>query len=137
MAMTAVRSLDELLEASKATESFKEAVRDVVRGKLSPPIRASRGAPAIKVLRVLQKILEAYPGEPITAVEIEGRSGCSDFRGEAVVYPSGRRLRFWWDCHWKAEQEGMTTWWGGADQTGAARQFGYQCFREFTEVTHP
>jgi hypothetical protein len=137
MEPTTVRPLQELLDQSRASDAFKKAVRDLAEGRRSPQIRTNRGAPTIKVLRFLQKLLEIYPDEAITEVEINGRSGCSEFHGEAVVYPSGRRIRFWWDCSWKAEQEGMSTWWGSPDQTKAAQVFGYQCFREFTEIDRP
>lgn len=134
MASTPVRELQEVLTQSHASETFKRAVLDLADGRVTSPIQVHRAVPPIKVLRFLHKLLEVYPQEPITAVEIIGRSGCSDFRGEAVIYPSGRKVRFWWDCAWKAEMEGMTTWWGAPDQTLAAQKFGYQCFREFTEI---
>jgi len=63
-------------------------------------------------------------------VEIEGRSGCSNFTGECRLEPGGVRITFDWDCAWKARVEGLTAY-GFPDQQRAAQQFGYDCFRVF------
>jgi hypothetical protein len=131
-----VPSLDDLLEASAATESFKHAAREFATRKavIDDRIAFSPGAPPVKVLRVLQQLLEAEPALVIDAIAVAGQSGCSDFRGELTARladGSSRRFRFAWDCAWKARQMGWNTFWGDPDQQKAAQAFGYRCFEVF------
>lgn len=126
-------NLDRLLQASHATPEFKQAVQDFANGEETDLIVTTR-APRIKVVRVLMKLLESHPKEPITDVKIDGQSSCSSFSGTLVFGPSQTKIRFNWDCAWKAEQEGLKTWYGMPDQTQAATRYGYQCFQQFQRL---
>ncbi|RMF58783.1 MAG: hypothetical protein D6743_17255 [Calditrichaeota bacterium] len=128
--------LDTLLAQSKAADEFKTAVRNFVKGRESDLIEYNLGAPRVKILRVLMKLLETYPEEPITHVWIQGQSSCSGFVGRLVFGPNDREVEFNWDCLWKAKQEGLRTWYGAPDQTKAAQLYGYQCFARFQEVSN-
>ncbi len=132
--ITYLDKLDDLLAKSRATESFKKAVKNFVKGEESNIIQFSPGSPRVKIMRVLVKLLEAYPNEKISDVVIEGHSTCSSFYGKLRFGPNGTEVQFNWDCHWKARQEGLRTWYGAPDQMKAAQLFGYQCFREFKKV---
>jgi len=123
-----------LLAHSNADESFKAAVDQFCADKPSDLIQYPAGAPRIKVLRVLMKLLEEFPNEPITDVHIEAKSTCSAYVGHLEFGPSHTIVRFKWDCLWKAKQEGLRTWYGEPDQSKAAKAFGYQCFEEFQRV---
>ena len=124
-------SLDELLGASNATAEFKEAVRALEAKLPQERIRFNPGAPPVKVLRFIMKLLEARPDLPVDHLEVRGTSGCSDYRGEAFAQPGNIRIRFAWDCRWQAEQLGWRDAFGDPDQIRAARTFGYQCFQQF------
>lgn len=126
----------EYLQRSAATDEFRAAIADFVRtGRSSQAVRFGYGCPPVKVERTITKVLEEYPGLPLESIEVEGASGCEFFRGTATLRAAGeqRRVRFWWDCKWKAQQEGWTDWFGFPDQTRAAREFGHDCFRQFAE----
>jgi hypothetical protein len=126
----------EYLERSAATDSFRAALADFVRtGRSGDTIRFGYGCPPVKVERTITKVLEEYPGFPLESIEVDGASGCEFFRGTAILRGAGeeRRVRFWWDCKWRAQQEGWTDWFGFPDQTRAAREFGHDCFRQFAE----
>ena len=56
-----VRSLDDLPQASGATQEFKEAVRELMAGRTNPRIQFNRQSPAVKVLRLAMKLLEDFP----------------------------------------------------------------------------
>ncbi|RMD92737.1 MAG: hypothetical protein D6813_05400, partial [Calditrichaeota bacterium] len=73
--------LMELITQSQATPQFKKAVAEFLRGQDSNLIKYSIGSPRIKVIRVLTKLLEEFPQEPISHVEIQGSSSCSAYRG--------------------------------------------------------
>ena len=50
--------------------------------------------------------------------------------------PHGRRDApgpFHWDCKWRAQQQGWVDYFGFPDQTRAAREFGFDCFRSWVE----
>ena len=126
-----IATLEELLRGSNASKSFKEAVENFAKGKDSELIQYSMGSPKIKVLRVLQKLFETFPGKPITNVVIDGYSSCSAFTGTLEFAPDQTKVRFNWDCSWRAAQEGLKTWYGQSDQIKAAQLFGYQCFEIF------
>ncbi len=129
-----IRVLDDLLERSQAEPAFKRAVQAFAQGQPSELIRYSAGSPPIKVLRVLLQLLETFPDAPISDVEIEGRSSCSAYAGTLTFGPSQTRVRFEWNCSWKAQQEGFRTWYGAPDQTRAAHEFGHRCFRIFEKL---
>jgi hypothetical protein len=126
--------LQHLLNKSHATREFKDAILSFTGGADSPLIVYSERSPRIKVLRVLMKLLEAFPGAAIDSVHIEGESRCSSYRGHLMFGPDNQTIEFSWDCAWKAEQEGYMTWYGAPDQTKAAQEFGYQCFHRFARV---
>lgn len=132
------RPLAELLAGSAAAHSFLAAVADFERApRESELISFERGCPPVKVLRATMKLLEAEPGLAIESIRVEAQSGCSDFRGTIEARLAGgarRRFRFVWDCAWKAQELGWTTYFGDPDQQRAAREYGYQCFERFEAV---
>jgi hypothetical protein len=128
--------LREYIQRSRATPAFLEAVAAFGRaGDPNERVRFDRYAPPVKVERTLTKLLEEYPDLPIERVEIEGSSGCEFFRGMLTVHAGEetRRIAFHWNCRWKAEQLGWRDYFGFADQTRAAREFGHDCFQEWAE----
>jgi hypothetical protein len=126
-----VRKISDLLESSAATPAFKKAIAALEKGKASPLIRFEAGSPPVKVLRLIAKLIEERPDLAAESIEVSAQSGCSDFVGSAVVQPGPIHIDFEWNCRWRAEQQGWTDAFGDADQTRAAREFGYQCFRRF------
>lgn len=130
-----VPTLNDLLARSAATDAFRaEALELEASKKLGGRIRANGGAPPVKVLRTVMQLLDAHSDLAVDAVEVDGRSGCSDFRGTLrVTLADGtvREGRFVWDCAWRAAEQGWKTFWGDADQQRAAREFGYRCFEVF------
>lgn len=130
----AVRSMQEILERSSATDSFKQDVKSLVRGETTRFIHYPLSSPRIKVLRVILKFLDEFPLEPVEAMHLDAISGCATYEGTLRVEPGDRRFRFVWDCAWRARENKVTNRWGWLDQAEAARQFGYQCFRDFQEV---
>lgn len=131
--MIAEDMLTLLVEQSAATPEFQEALASWRRNRPQDRLEVLGYAPDIKVERVLTKLFEALPEQVIDRVVIDGRSGCSNFTGECRLEPGGVRLRFDWDCAWKARVEGLTAY-GFADQQRAAQEFGYDCFRVFEVV---
>lgn len=132
--------LRELLEQSRASEGFRDAIQGFLRdGRPSERLRFDLYSPPVKVERTLTKLLEAHPELPIETVEIEGSSGCEFYRGEMRVTAGGeaRRIRFHWDCKWRALQEGWTDYFGFPDQMRAAREFGYDCFKRWEVESEP
>jgi len=129
-------ALEKFLNESAAVPEFKEAVHAYADSrKPSDQIRANAGAPAVKVLRAITKLLEEFPGEPIESVEIDGSSGCSDFGGTMRVAGGAvGEINFLWDCAWKADQAGYKDSWGYPDQQRAAAEFGYDCFQVFERI---
>jgi hypothetical protein len=130
-------TLSNLLAASAATPSFREAVLAFLSGgHAGEAIIFSPAAPRIKVERTLAMILKAYPELAIVSVSIDARSGCEYFRGEAVIRTAHeeRWIEFDWDCRWKALQLGWTDYFGFPDQTRAAREFGFDCFRGWRDL---
>ncbi len=126
--------LKTLLENSKASDAFKNAVQDFADGREAQLIKYSLGSPKVKVQRVLMKLLEAYRNEQISEVDIQGASSCSGYVGTLTFGPNQTKISFNWDCEWKAKQEGFETWYGAPDQIKAASQFGYQCFEKFEVI---
>ncbi|MDX1973204.1 MAG: hypothetical protein SFY68_11800 [Candidatus Sumerlaeia bacterium] len=133
-------SFDSLLNSSSSTPEFQLVLRDFEKlgYSNSPALRYNSGSPAVKVGRFLQQLLETYPEWKITTVEVEAQSGCSDYHGFAEVGLANgekKRIRFTWDCAWKAEQEGLKTFFGTPDQQKAAQLFGYRCFQVFEVIS--
>lgn len=129
-------SLHAFLQRSHATEAFREALDRFLRDERpNAHVGFRASSPPVKVERTLTSILERFPDLPIERVEIDATSGCEYFRGTAVVYAGGeeRRIRFHWDCRWRAEQEGWQDYFGFPDQARAAREFGHDCFRSWEE----
>lgn len=128
-----------LLERSRATDDFRAYVAAFV-GDPRPNAGVTFDAysPPVKVERTLTKLLEAHPELEISRVEIEGSSGCEYYRGEMRVHTREggvQRVRFHWDCKWRAQQEGWTDYFGFPDQMRAAREFGHDCFRRWEVVS--
>ena len=129
-----VHTLEEILSASAARESFKAAIRELEAGRKTDPIRFNAGAPPVKVLRMLMKLLETHPEHPFESIEVQAASGCSDFKGSAKAEPGDIAVAFNWDCAWRARQQEWADHWGDPDQIRAAQTFGYQCFENFEVV---
>jgi hypothetical protein len=128
----------DLLARSAATAPFRDAVlRFLDTGQPCAHVSFQYGLPRVKVERTLIRLLERYPEHPIERVHVEGASGCEYFRGVLEVHAADRsvRVRFEWNCRWRAEQLGWIDWFGLPDQARAAREFGHDCFSEWEE--HP
>jgi hypothetical protein len=129
-------TIADLLDRSAATPEFRDAVmRFLDERRPNERVAFSPGSPPVKVERTLAKLLVEYPEHPIESIDVRGRSGCESFGGELEVRGGGesRRVSFLWDCRWRAEQEGWRDWFGFPDQIRAAREFGWNCFREWSE----
>jgi hypothetical protein len=126
----------ELLDGSSATDEFRDAVNRFVRdGRPNERLSFNRDCPPVKVERTLVRALEEYPGLQVESIEIRGSSGCEFFRGVIHLHTANevRRVSFHWDCKWKAMEMGWHDYFGFPDQTRAAREFPYECFRAWTE----
>jgi hypothetical protein len=135
MSKTTVATLDDLLAASRATAEFREAVARLSRHEApGDRITFNHGAPPVKVLRTITKLLEMEPGLAVDRVHVDAQSGCSDFHGTLTVNDGELIVRFRWDCAWRARQEGFFDHFGYPDQIKAARTFGYQCFEEWVPI---
>jgi hypothetical protein len=124
--------LIELLEGSAATPALREAVlRFAATARPTDRLAFPPHAPAIKVERALTKLFEEFPELPIEAVEIAGHSGCEFFKGVISARAADQvlRIRFEWNCKWKAMQLGWFDYFGFPDQGRAAREFDHDCFR--------
>lgn len=126
------------LERSAATPEFRDAVLAfVASGTPNDLVRFDHRSPPVKVERVLTKLLASEPATAISAVDVDGASGCEFYRGHARVEVAGgepRGFRFRWDCRWRAMEEGWTDYFGFPDQMLAAQRFGYDCFQVWEEV---
>jgi len=126
----------DLLDRSAATPAFREELGRFLRdGRSSGRVAYGYGCPPIKVQRTLHKLLVEYPHLPIESIEMNAASGCEYFRGQMTVRTAReeRRVSFHWDCKWRAEQEGWRDWFGFPDQSRAAREFDWDCFRGWRE----
>jgi hypothetical protein len=126
----------EFLERSQATAPFRESVVTFLKtGRANEHLVFDYRSPMVKVERALTKALEEYPDMPLESIELDAASGCEYFRGTMTLRAGGteRRVRFHWDCKWRAEQQGWRDYFGFADQTRAAREFGHDCFRTWHE----
>ena len=122
-----------ILTRSCATDRFKSDIIAFASRADVPSITLVRAVPRIKVVRLITQLLHAHPEWVIDRVQVDGRSGCSDFVGTAVVEGGGqsRLIRFAWDCRWRAEQEGWLDPFGFPDQIRAADEFGWNCFHHW------
>ena len=130
-------TLQHCLARSRATDAFKDAVVAFARsGRPNERVAFSPYSPAVKVERTLIKLLEEHPEIELDRVEVRGSSGCEFFRGDLSAFAGDdeRRVRFYWDCKWKAVEQGWTDYFGFPDQMRAAREFGYDCFREWEAI---
>jgi hypothetical protein len=126
----------EMLERSSVTEPFREAtVRFLREGRPNERVSFDRNCPPVKVERTLTRALEQYPELQIESIEVHGSSGCEYFSGLLHLHATTevRRVSFHWDCKWRAEEQGWHDYFGFPDQIRAAREFGYDCFKEWEE----
>ena len=128
--------LPTLLDRSLAAEAFKADVRALLAHQPAPRIVTARLAPRVKVARVIAQLLAAEPGLPVERIRVDAVSGCSDFRGTAVVETATevRTFEFVWCCQWRADQEGWRDAFGFSDQIRAAREYDWRCFERWDEV---
>lgn len=127
-----IMNLRDLAARSRATPAFRAALDGFLRdARPSEQIEFDRHSPAVKVERALTKLLVEHPELPIDRVTIDAASGCEYYRGEMRVSAGAEclRIRFHWDCRWKAAEQGWTDYFGFPDQIRAAREFGFDCFR--------
>ena len=127
---------EQLLDQSRAADTFKNAVRAYCATGGSDRIRIEGFAPKIKVRRLLTHMLAAEPHLPIEGISLRGRSGCSDFVGTVRVDTETEThvYEFVWDCRWRAEQEGWTDCFGLPDQIRAAEEYDWRCFVRWEPV---
>ena len=129
--------LHSFLQRSAATHAFRDALGRFLRdGRPCERVAFNHPSPPVKVERTLTKVLAAYPELAIERVEIQGATGCEFFRGTATIHAAGeaRRVKFDWDCRWRAEAQGWHDYFGFPDQARAAREFGWDCFRAWEEL---
>ena len=129
-------TISDLIDRSAAAGAFREAFQRFLNdGRSSERIRFGYGCPPVKVQRALHKALVEYPALSIESIEFRASSGCEYFRGTLIVrtQTEERHIGFYWDCKWRAEQEGWRDWFGFPDQTRAAREFDWDCFRSWNE----
>jgi hypothetical protein len=127
-------SLQHYLTLSRASEPFRAAVDEFLRtGRSNSRVVFDRHSPAVKVERTLIKALVEYPQLEIESIEIAGQSGCEYFRGELTLQSAAgvQKVEFHWDCRWRAEEKGWHDYFGFPDQIRAAREFGWDCFRDW------
>lgn len=127
--------METVIDGSRATPAFKDAVAAFLRGQASDRLRVESYAPPVKVQRVLAQLLAAEAALEIEHVVIRGRSGCSDFVGSVDVRTTtaAHTFDFVWCCRWRAETEGYVDYFGYPDQTRAAQEFGWRCFRQWEQ----
>lgn len=131
----AIYALADLLKESAATQEFKDAVTTFFNDKKQNDfIKHSSGIPAVKIIRVIMKLLQEYPETKIESIRVDAQSGCSNFDGMLAVEPENLTIHFSWDCAWRAKQSNVVNQWGMVDQAKAAWDFGYQCFSTFEPV---
>ena len=125
--------LDQLIDRSRATDAFKAELRAYLANRSADAITLARHSPRVKVARVVAQLLDAEPTLPIERIHIDAHSGCSDFDGmlRVVTTDGEQAFRFVWCCHWRAQEEGWTDWFGLPDQMRAAREFGWRCFKRW------
>jgi hypothetical protein len=126
-------TLRDLLARSSVAPSFRDAVEGFLRdGRPRDDLSFAFHAPPVKVERTLTQLLVSHPDVPVARVEIEAASGCEFYRGVLRVFTvegATRTVRFYWDCKWRAVEQGWSDYFGFPDQSRAAREFGHDCFR--------
>ena len=134
--------LADYLARSRASEQLKHDVRALAAvhwGGIpnTATITSVRYAPAVKVVRVLTQLFSELPDCPIERIEVDARSGCSDYVGTVTVHvgDTARVFDFAWDCRWRAAEAGWVDHWGEPDQVRAAREFDWRCFATWAERT--
>ena len=122
-----------ILTRSCATERFKNDVLAFAARADAPSITLVRNVPRIKVIRLINQLLNAHPEWMVDRLRVDARSGCSDFVGTVTVEGGGqsRVIEFAWDCRWRAEQQGWVDAFGFPDQIRAADEFGWNCFHRW------
>ena len=132
-----MNELERVLAASRAAETFKNAVRSYCATGDAEHIRVEGMAPRIKVRRLLTHMLAAEPHLPIERIALRGRSGCSDFVGTVHVHTATgtRAYAFVWDCRIRAEQEGWRDCFGFPDQIRAAEELDWRCMVRWEPVS--
>lgn len=131
-------SLDACLAASRSTPEFRADVGAYADYRDASRVVILRAAPRVKVLRVITQLIASRPDLVVDRVRIEGISGCSDYRGTVVaeiVDEAPRTFAFVWDCAWRAAREGWVDKRGTPDQVRAAREFGWQCFSVWNDIS--
>lgn len=131
-------TLRPLLDASRVTPEFRHDVETFARAGAAERIVVPRYHPPVKVLRLLAQLLTVEGQLPIARVEVEGRSGCSDYSGTLIVHTDDgatRSFDFTWCCAWRASEQGWRDGWGLPDQIRAAHEFGWDCFEVWKERT--
>lgn len=125
--------MEALMTTSAATSDFKSALASFLAGTPSELVKVENRVPHVKVRRLLNQLLAAEPGLEIERVVIRGLSGCSDFVGslEVETKTGPAVFDFAWDCRWRAQTEGFTDYFGFPDQSRAAQEFDWQCFRQW------
>lgn len=125
--------MDSLLQTCAATSDFKSAVASFLSGEPSDRVKVESRVPHVKVRRVLTQLLAQEPALEIERVTIRGLSGCSDFVGELDVQTTtgAAVFDFAWDCRWRAQSEGFVDYFGFPDQSRAAHEFDWRCFRQW------
>jgi hypothetical protein len=129
-------NLEPLLAASSATDEFKDSVRQYSTAGKAPLVEPAGFAPPIKVLRVVAQLLDAEPTLRLERVRIDGKSGCSDFRGSVEAQADGvvKQWNFVWCCKWRAVEQGLIDCFGFPDQSRAAVEWGYRCFQTWVPI---
>ena len=131
-----LNTLRPLLDASRVTSDFRNDVESYARTGVATRIVVPRYHPPVKVLRLLAQLLHSEGSLPIAQVEVEGRSGCSDYSGAVHVRTADgatRTFEFTWCCAWRANEQGWRDSWGLPDQMRAAHEFGWDCFEVWKE----
>lgn len=125
----------QILSRSSASARFKADLASYSAYAEPATITLTRNVPRIKVIRLVNHLLNAHPEWAIERLHIDARSGCSDFVGTVTVEGAGesRSFEFAWDCRWRAEQQGWLDAYGFPDQIRAADEFGWNCFERWQE----
>jgi hypothetical protein len=125
--------METVIQSSRATDPFKADILGFLSGRRPSRVKLETYVPRVKVQRLLTQLLAAEPALEIEQVEISGMSGCSDFVGTVNVQTrSGAHVfDFVWCCRWRAETEGYVDYFGFPDQTRAAQEFDWRCFRRW------
>ena len=131
---------DSLLAGSQATAAFRSDLAAYADRQPSERITTGPGAPRVKVMRAIAKLLHDEPGLTVDRITVRAASGCADFVGTLVMTDAAGEVSsfdFSWNCEWKARQLGYVDGFGFPDQIRAAQEFGWDCFERWTRATSP